>query len=138
MTECSCDLCVSSCSVTPGWFLPSQIPSLLKHFKAKNVKELMMKHDIAIDWFESSPNVYLLSPNIVGNEGNPKYPSWPEGTCVFLKDKKCTIHKVKPYECAKCHHDDSHQKGQNTRKKIVAAWKKSKIDLRKELDRKDV
>lgn len=32
-------------------------------------------------------------------EPGEEYPADPHGTCVFLKEGKCSIHAVKPHEC---------------------------------------
>ena len=103
--SCQCEECKMACKNKPGWFMPNQIPKLLKFFNVKKISELW-KHGFAIDWWEGEPTTYILAPNIIGNE-NKKYPEDPHGECVFFVNGKCKIHDVKPFECKEYFHSDT-------------------------------
>ena len=43
--------------------------------------------------------LYVLSPTTTKTPAGDMFPMDPSGTCTFLKDGKCSIHAVKPFEC---------------------------------------
>lgn len=121
--SCVCEGCVNCCKNKPGWFRPDQVPALLEHFGVDSVKDLIGPGKMAIDYHLSEsgdPNVFILSPNIVGNEGD-FIPFKPYGQCVFLKEDRCSIHATKPFECAESLHDTA--SAGVTHADIVSAWR---------------
>lgn len=54
---------------------------------------------LAVDWWEATPDIFLLSPAIRGSEPGTEFPGDPCGECVFYKNDRCGIHPVKPHEC---------------------------------------
>ena len=124
--SCLCEECQDACRHKPGWFLPKQIPSLLKHFKAKEISNLLNGAGLAIDWWvgdSDKDNILVLSPNIIGNE-EFYFPGNPKGECVFFKKGKCLIHKVKPFECANALHSDTEEIAQKRKRFIKDQWDK--------------
>jgi hypothetical protein len=96
--SCSCADCRAGCTRKPGWFKPGE---------AEKTAEMMglpmqdfFDRYLAVDWWEDDPNVYVLSPAIVGEEAGTMFPGAPWGTCVFYKDGLCEIHEAKPFEWA--------------------------------------
>jgi Fe-S-cluster containining protein len=120
-TTCTCTHCVNACESKPGWFMPEQIPALLEHFQVKTIKELLPK--IGIDFLDHpADGPLVLAPNIVGNNSHV-YPLEPRGVCVFLKEGRCSIHAVKPFECAELLHGDSHMTVGLRHAGIGKAWR---------------
>ena len=119
--SCECIKCKQACTVRPGWFLPGQVDILLNHFNAKSIRELL-PHGFAIDWWQDSPkDILVLAPNITGNLGI-QYPGNPQGTCVFFKDEKCAIHKIKPFECSELICGDG-DKVPDRHEEVAKQWK---------------
>lgn len=100
--ECDCEVCRNACEVRPGWFLPEQIPAVIEFF-GKPLAELIGR-ELAYDWWNDSPDVIVIAPNVVRNN-DEMYPSNPKRQCSLYVDGKCSIHVVKPHECAAYIHD---------------------------------
>lgn len=119
-TECVCDHCVRCCTIKPGWFKPGEVEKVAEYLKM-TVQELFEKY-LGVDWWvnlNDSGDVFLLSPATVDMTPGQEFPRNPRGTCVFLKDDRCTIHPVKPYECRIAHHS---RKSMAYHKVIAEAW----------------
>lgn len=105
--ECTCKHCVSACHVTPGWFLPGEAEKVAKFLKMpfeKFAEKYLIKDHCSNQSASRAP--YVWSPRKIGadlptDKIRPAHTQEIQGTCVFLKDDRCSIHKVKPYECAK-------------------------------------
>lgn len=121
--NCVCQKCIACCKRRPGWFIPKQVPRLLKYFKVKTIKALLKK-GIAIDWWEGDnfdeKDTLILAPNIVGNSSD-RYPFWPIGTCVFLKKDRCSIYSIRPFECRMTNHQVS--KAKSLHETAANKWK---------------
>lgn len=128
-SECTCASCVDACKARPGWFLPYQIPAIEEHFGAP-LRDLMGKH-FCLDWWVGNPDdggdIYALCPQVDGRTSR-LYPSWPSGhdRCVFLKDDRCAIHSVKPYECCVDLHTPEFKRI-NAHKAVAMAWKDTDV-----------
>jgi len=81
----SCKQCGHCCSHGSGFLIDKDLKNISEFLKIteKEVKEKYLEEK---DMF----NTRLL---------RPKLRNKPYGECIFLKDKKCTIHKVKPFQC---------------------------------------
>lgn len=126
MKSCECDMCQSACKNKPGWFLPEQVKELLNYFKAQTIDEILGGKKIAIDWFEGdgdTEDILVLAPNIVNND-SIQYPNNPNGVCIFYEHGKCSIHEIKPYECAKLMHDEGVE---GRHEEVAKAWSKTKM-----------
>lgn len=126
-SSCSCEICKNACKNRPGWFIPEQVPEIETYF-GRNIFDLLGK-ELAIDWgtdMEMKENILLLAPNIKGNQ-SIQYPANPRGECIFLKEGKCTIYSVRPYECGVTSHTDKEEKDILRHIEIATKWKNSKI-----------
>ena len=68
--------------------------------------EEFFKKYLAVNWWEGDPDIFVLAPALVGEATGTEYPANPQGWCVFFVDGWCTIHPVKPFECAQLICDD--------------------------------
>jgi Fe-S-cluster containining protein len=112
-----CQNCGGCCTV-PGMFLPEQIDILAEHFSMSRA-ELFSRYLIAEmcapkDSYgapgDFTAPVFVLSPVKVGPDGkrsplrlfNNEYIYSKNTHCIFRETKKhrCSIHRVKPFECA--------------------------------------
>lgn len=107
MTSCTpqsgtCTKCQGACQQKPGWFRPGEAEKVAEYL-GLTLQECFDQY-LSVDYWVmlSDDDIYVLSPAIVTDDGTTaglKFPSWPQGTCVFFKDGRCGIHEVKPYEC---------------------------------------
>ena len=116
----TCDYCRDGCGIKPGWFLPGE---------AEKAAELMgmslgdfFRDYLAVDWWEGSPNIFLLSPALVGRPTGEEFPGNPRGTCIFYKDERCQIHAAKPVECRERWCGDRSD-ASGTHAEVAMAWK---------------
>lgn len=121
--SCTCANCVAACSNKPGWFMPEDIPAILAHLGARDLGEALGPGKLAVDFFDAPEDGPLvLSPNIVGSESKG-IPFYPRGVCVFLKEGRCSIHAIKPFECRQALHTDSPAAVRARHTAIAAAWR---------------
>lgn len=106
--ECTCARCVSACSSKPGWFLPGEVLEAAK-LLGMEPQAFFDKYLMVDYWTGDVDNIYVLSPAIIQGEPGGMYPPNPHGTCVFLKDDRCSIHAAKPYECRALDHSGDNQ-----------------------------
>lgn len=107
-TVCACDECVACCD-KPGFLAPRDV---------ERITEFLVKHkriEAAVDvveFFRASAGTIVgirtrkgilttAIPTITPKTG-------PDGHCIFLKDRRCTIHEVSPFGCA---YYDTHMSG---------------------------
>jgi len=101
-SECQCIDCRSACMNKPGWFAPGEAEKAAAH-QNLSLKEFFDKY-LVVDWWEDSPNVFVLAPTTTTVDPGGMMSARPNGQCVFFKDGKCDIHEVKPMECRKYEH----------------------------------
>lgn len=82
---------------------------------------------VGVDYHYADDNVdndvFILAPVNGTCVPGSEYPYKPIGEdCVFYNNEKCSIHDVKPHECASYLHGDSHQESMELKLKIVTAW----------------
>jgi len=119
--SCKCEICQSACRNKPGWYKPDQVKKVMEYFEVKHIKDLLGKDKFAIDWWvEKEGDILVLAPNIKGNDWI-EYPNWPTGECVFFTGGLCTIHEIKPFECADYIHNEVGK--ENRHKEISELWK---------------
>lgn len=112
----TCTTCRAGCTRKPGWFLPGEAEKAAVHL-GMTLQEFFDAY-LAVDWWEGEPDIFLLSPSIVGEDTGTEFPGNPGGACVFYKEGRCQIHEVKPFECrdfwcgspglSTVHHDTAH------------------------------
>jgi uncharacterized protein len=80
-----CNKCGHCCSYGSGFAVARDLPKIAKFLKI-SVDELKKKYFESVNQF----NTTLYRPKLLGK---------PYGPCIFLKDKQCSIHPVKPLQC---------------------------------------
>jgi len=86
-----CDKCGHCCSYGTGFAVKEDIKPIAKYLNVKE-KELKEKWMEEVEIFHTK----LWRPKTIKK---PEQRDKPFGKCVFLKDKICSIHKVKPLQC---------------------------------------
>ena len=128
--SCTCNDCVNACKQRPGWFMPGEAERAAE-LLGMDLRELFRTR-LAVDWYEGTPDIFLLAPALVGEQTGTEYPYDPIGRCVFLTaDDRCGIHAAKPFECAALGHEDGMDLRAN-RRAVVTAWaqnQKQIVDL---------
>ena len=116
--SCTCQSCVSACEHKPGWF---------KFGEAEKAAKLMglslnkfFEQYLSVDWWEASPDVFLLAPANSRSTPGQEYPSNPTGRCIFLENGLCKIHAAKPHECLMAFHDD--KEGTHWKQEAMQTW----------------
>jgi hypothetical protein len=127
--DCSCERCQSLCHTKPGWFTPEQIHVIGRKLNL-TIKDLFRKYltvdPVLIGGARSRTGVYVLAPAIVGNGAGSIADPKARGTCVWFADGKCTIHDVKPRECALVDHSTMPGEANLLRAAIVKQWQPHK------------
>ena len=123
-TECQCNECKRACEHNPGWFMPGEVEIAAQHLGLP-LQEFFEKN-LGVNWWEAGDeienNIFVLAPALVGEEPGYEYPGDPRGTCVFYKDGKCSIHAVKPFECAQFLHGQEFEMVHERHKAVAMAW----------------
>ena len=129
----TCQYCRDGCTEKPGWFLPGEAEKAAE-FTGMSLPEFFRAY-LAVDWWEVSggPDVFVLSPALVGAEPGSEFPGDPRGTCVFYKGERCRIHPVKPAECRERWRGD--RGGSSLHEDAATAWKEHQGQVRELLGR---
>ncbi len=83
----NCKQCGHCCSLGSGFLVGDDIKKIARFMKITE-KELAEKYLDEKELF----NTRLSRPKLI-TQGKPY------GRCIFLKDKRCSIHQVKPFQC---------------------------------------
>lgn len=132
MKDCSCGTCVKACETTPGWFAPKEAENAAK---VLGIDWAEFRKQLIVDYWVSTtgPDILAYSPRKIGVDDGKYLASWSwaftAAKCVFLKDGKCSIHAVKPYECR---HAMPCEGSQGLRLQIADKWKQAGNPLRRE------
>jgi len=154
--SCTCSECVHSCYHKPGWFKPYEIERVAD-FLGISLKELF-DTSLGVDYYlenldqedsemevgseewkvemrkqQTKKALFVIAPSQEHMQPGGMYPGRPEGKCVFLKDDRCAIHVVKPYQCRQGFHDKQDMKGATEANRVVALEWKAHADQIKEL-----
>ena len=111
---------MNACEHKPGWFKfgePEKAAALL----SLNLEDFFKKY-ISVDWWEASPDVFLLAPATSRSEPGSEYPGNPTGRCIFLENGLCKIHAAKPYECLMELHGDPPKETQAHKADAMKTW----------------
>ena len=120
--DCECKICQTACSHKPGWFIPGEVEESAK-FLGLSVNDFFKKY-LGVDWWENSiKDIFVLAPATTRMQRGSEYPGNPKGKCVFFKNNKCEIHKVKPFECRDSMHDDDASTVYKRHQDIAMKWK---------------
>ena len=114
----TCQYCRDGCTRKPGWFLPGEAEAAAE-FMGMTLPEFFRAY-LAVDWWEDSPNIFVLSPAVRGEEAGTELSGDPRGTCVFYEGERCRIHPVKPAECRDLWCGDRHSP--STHGDVAQAW----------------
>lgn len=117
--DCSCPSCQAGCTRKPGWFKPGEAEAAAP-LKGLSLQDFFNQY-LAVDYWTGYPNIYLLSPAVVGNGTGNVFPSDPGGRCVFYENGLCSIHAAKPFECRVMHHDNTY--GGDAHQDVAYAWR---------------
>lgn len=82
-----CNQCAHCCTLGSGFLINDDIKKISK-FLNKSEEEVKKSYLDEKELF----NTKLFRPKLKTNNK-------PYGKCIFLKNKKCSIHKVKPLQC---------------------------------------
>lgn len=118
--DCAC----TKCQNKPGWFLPAEVERVAEHLDLP-LEEVFQKYLMADYWeadHEIADDVFVLAPAIVGETPGEEYPADPQGTCVFYRNGRCSIHPVKPFECREYLHNQSTEVVHERHLAVARAW----------------
>ncbi len=97
-----CGTCRAACDHKPGWFKPGEAEAVAQYLNVPLAD--LFKDKLAVDWWVGDGydggDIFVLSPVVVGETAGKEFPGDPVGKCVFFQQGRCSIHPVKPYECA--------------------------------------
>lgn len=121
--SCECERCQKACSIAPGWFLPGEAERVAL-FLGVSLEELF-RTKLNIDWWlnEDGTGTFALSPGIKNTEAGTiltykdRY-----GECVFFENGSCTIHPVRPHECAEVWHQTTESEGTKLHTYVASSW----------------
>ena len=108
MEACACEKCVSACRSDPGRLIPTDLKKITAYLKISE-KELRAAYLVRIPAAGRNRRIHFLAPakikasRFLAAPGDivPDYYAQEKGRCVFLSEEGlCTIHPVKPFECA--------------------------------------
>lgn len=134
---CNCGVCVGACMIQPGIFAPGEAKKAAKLLGVSEAQ--FIKDYIVIDYWEPDDStqwkrVEFLAPRKTGDaekhihDGKADWTyGFIRGECVFLKERRCTIHEAKPAECRISNPCDPNWK--NRKPEIVAKWIEAKDEV---------
>jgi Fe-S-cluster containining protein len=108
MDACRCEQCVSACRRDPGRLIPGDVKKIAA-FLNMGEKELLESRLVRIPARGGNRRILFLAPaklkaaRFLAAPGTvvPDYHAGENGRCVFLTSGgDCSIHEVKPFECA--------------------------------------
>lgn len=119
--ECKCQSCQSACTHKPGWFKAGQVENVAEHLGV-SLQELF-ETKLMVDYFvRDKDDVFLLSPSVINGKPGHEFGYNNSGTCVFYEGGQCTIHAVKPFECAAYDHTKSVKEAQVNHREAMQSW----------------
>ncbi|MBN2400567.1 hypothetical protein EH223_09250 [candidate division KSB1 bacterium] len=138
MDACRCEKCVSACRNDPGRLIPADLKKIAAFLKISE-SELKTAYLVRIPATARNNRIYFFAPakikagRFLATPGTtvPKYYDTDKGCCIFLSPEGlCTIHAVKPFECAAymgCRHTflGRPYKKKNVEEFFISRWKKA-------------
>jgi Fe-S-cluster containining protein len=107
MDACRCERCISACRDDPGRLVPADLKKIAAFLKISE-KELRAAYLVRIPDADNN-RIFFYAPakikagHFLTPPGGtvPDYYAEEKGRCVFLSPEGlCSIHPVKPFECA--------------------------------------
>lgn len=123
--SCTCPRCVDACSHKPGWLKPGDAERIAAYLGVS--LEELFRTRLIVDYFirdaEGKPPIWLLAPLKNDATAGAEAPFEPGGVCAFLTtDGRCSIHPVKPFECAAMIHDEGPEQTGGNHRAAAQAW----------------
>jgi Fe-S-cluster containining protein len=130
-TSCSCTRCQKACTSSPGWFRPQEIARLARHLELD--VETTFRRFLAIGTVRvpDGRDLHGIMPHKLLDRKKPGS-KWKlaemarDGRCIFYDRGQCTIHAVRPFECARATHGGM-DRAVKLRHAIVAEWTMEKL-----------
>lgn len=110
VSACDCEDCRAACLNSPGWFVPDQVPRLARHLGLTLEETFRRYLAIGVTRLPDGTLRQGVMPHKL-RDGKRPGSRWTlaelaqPGRCVFYDHGKCSIHPVRPYECARMRHD---------------------------------
>jgi Fe-S-cluster containining protein len=144
MDACACEKCVSACRSDPGRLIPADVKRIAA-FLGLSEKELLARYLVRMPAKGKNRHIQFLAPakikaaRFLAEPGTvvPEYYAGEKGRCVFLTAENiCTVHAVKPFECAAymgCRHTflGRPYKEKDVEAFFVSRWRKSQDAISK-------
>ena len=138
LSSCTCPACVKACRLVPGGLVPNDVKPIAD-FLGISQGELFGNYLVVgyyVGYGTDEEDGCFLRPAKVNANGHPiestgAKVSWDwaasEDPCIFLKQDRCRIHPVKPWNCRAalaCDHeyDGLPPTGEKTNKALANAW----------------
>ena len=108
MDACACERCISACRRDPGRLIPADMKKIAVFLKL-NENDLLAGYLVRIAAGSKNNQLHVPAPaklkagRFLAAPGSvvPEYYVHEKGRCVFLTaENQCSIHAVKPFECA--------------------------------------
>lgn len=96
-TECACDADVENCR-RPGFLLTEDVDRIVAYLREQGREVDLRK--VLRESHRSKVGTYNESGTLVSRVLPTITPKVRNGWCVFLKDRRCSIHPVAPFGCA--------------------------------------
>ncbi len=110
VTSCDCKDCVAACLNSPGWFMPGGVKALANHMNL-DIPTLFQKYlAVGVTAMPDGSQRHGVMPHKM-RDGKKPGGVWTlgelaqPGRCIFFDRGRCTVHPVRPYECARMIHD---------------------------------
>ena len=100
--------------------MPGEVEKVAE-FMGIPLRKLFKKY-LGVTFRSRNPKVFGLAPATKSMKAGEEYPPDPRGTCVFLKEGRCSIHAVKPYECRIMDHNMTHEQSEALKDELIEAW----------------
>jgi len=126
VSSCDCADCRAACTNSPGWFAPQEVLRLAAHL-GLSVEECFRRHlAVGVTHMPDGSLRHGVMPHKL-RDGKKPGSVWSldelarPGRCVFFDRGRCTIHPVRPWECARMIHGPRHR-AVKLRHEVVALW----------------
>jgi Fe-S-cluster containining protein len=119
-TECACTDCVAHCRHIPGYLISADVERIGQHLGYKNIVEFALKYLLA------SPGATVMHAGRIFRIPTLVPRRKADGTCVFLENNRCRIHKLSPYGCsffdAHQSHTEATERSSRGLQEIILQW----------------
>ncbi len=126
ISSCACPDCCDACTNSPGWFMPTEITRLAEYLGLSLEETFRKKLAVGVTNMPGNSLRHGIMPHKL-RDGKKPGSLWSldelsrPGRCVFYDQGRCSIHPVRPFECARMIHGPDHDSVQ-LRHTIVEFW----------------